>query len=346
MSADLLRHLADRYTFDAAPPFADLGAYHVPFDELIGGSAVERRLLDAAVRGERVALVGAGGSGKSSIVAHVLGPIAERVAPIVVPVRGISPDGGVSPSRVADEVLALLRTYADEVPALGRAERDRIAAALGPSRRVTRAHGRSSGVTLAIGWLHGELGRDISRQVEHDEQVTLREKSEVLHQVFATIASEGLRPVLVFDDSDRWIRSTDRDVMARFFGEVVRWLSDLSASVVVAVHDRYFEHLPRNEILQFLDTRVTVPRLTEVGQLAAIIGHRVTSNVADTPYDGAVWDDVFDHAAVASLFEAYAGGSSLREAVQLCHVALTEAVERSGATVVTAGDVDGALSAG
>ncbi len=74
MSRELLVHLADRYSFDASPSFIDLGTYHVPFDDLTGGSRVEARIAAGSRRGERTVLVAESGSGKSSVISHVLGP--------------------------------------------------------------------------------------------------------------------------------------------------------------------------------------------------------------------------------------------------------------------------------
>ena len=57
MSAELLAHLSGRYAFDGTPIPHDLGAYHVPFDLMLGGDQVESRLRSGSVGGERVALI-------------------------------------------------------------------------------------------------------------------------------------------------------------------------------------------------------------------------------------------------------------------------------------------------
>lgn len=58
--------LVDAYVFESSPSRHDLGALHVPFDDLIGVSATESLLDKAVRRGENVALIGGTGSGKSS----------------------------------------------------------------------------------------------------------------------------------------------------------------------------------------------------------------------------------------------------------------------------------------
>ena len=63
-----LRLLADRYAFESSPTRRDLGALHVPFDELTRNGHTEARLDAAVRRREPVALIGASGSGKSSVI--------------------------------------------------------------------------------------------------------------------------------------------------------------------------------------------------------------------------------------------------------------------------------------
>lgn len=81
LSTDLLAHLADRYAFDGTPMPHDLGAYHVPFDLMLGGDHVEARIQSGAIGGERVALIAGRGAGKSSVIRYVLGPAAAKGAP-------------------------------------------------------------------------------------------------------------------------------------------------------------------------------------------------------------------------------------------------------------------------
>jgi len=121
MTRGLLAHLGDRYTFDATPPYDDLGAYHVAFDDLTATERVETRITLGAGRGKRMVLIADSGSGKSSVISHVLGPVAEGVAPIVVPIRPLE-SAADSPARVTDELLILLARYAEQVGAAGADE--------------------------------------------------------------------------------------------------------------------------------------------------------------------------------------------------------------------------------
>ena len=85
-----LEALANAYAFESSPGRADLGVLHVPFDELTGSNQTEARLGASVRRHEPIAVIGASGCGKSSVMAHVLGPKAEGVVPVYVPLTPTS----------------------------------------------------------------------------------------------------------------------------------------------------------------------------------------------------------------------------------------------------------------
>ena len=316
MTADLLLHLADRYTFDASPSFADLGAYHVPFDELVGGKRVEHRLAQAVSRGERVALIAHSGAGKSTVISSVLGQHDAGLAPIVVPVRPLE-DRASSPARVADEMLALLGRYANQVSA---------ASVAGNVRTVMNRRRHSGGVRLALGWLQGDLAQEITRQTQTEQPISLREKSELLAQTLRRIQADGLMPVIVFDDTDRWFGDASADIVTGFFRDIVRWLTDLPVAVVVAAHRHYLEPADlRRDRLEFLDTEIELPRLKDVNGLTKLLDRRISLNVYETAFTGATCKDVFVDGAIDSLFVAYDDVRSLRRVIQIVHAALAEA---------------------
>src|SRR5688572_15482518 len=124
MSADLLFALQEAHAFDPFPVRDDLGVYHVPFAELSGDDDhLEQSLGDGCRRYERIAIVGESGTGKSSLTASVLGPLAEGLAPIVVPVA-IEPNETVSePRAMFAHVAAVIARVAADAAALSPTER-------------------------------------------------------------------------------------------------------------------------------------------------------------------------------------------------------------------------------
>ena len=139
-------------------------------------------------------------------------------------------------------------------------------------------------------------------------------------------------PVFVFDDTDRWDRSTQSETVAGFFGEAIRWLTEMPASVVVATHSRYLQSTDSPALLEYLDTRVEIPRVPSSAQLRRVLERRVESNLDE---ESGAWDleEVVSEAAVRNLFCVYEAGVSLRRVLQIAHIALKEAVDAGDETV-------------
>ncbi len=79
MSRSPVGSLLEKRAFDQRPPVDALYQYHVPFDDLLPGRQVESELLALALARGRVGLVGASGTGKSSVASAAFGPLAQGV---------------------------------------------------------------------------------------------------------------------------------------------------------------------------------------------------------------------------------------------------------------------------
>jgi len=110
---NLLKRLREAHAFDHAPPRDDLGVYHVPFDKLAAVRSPEQYLVRAVRNGERIAVIGRSGSGKSSLIEHVLGPTEPGIAPIRLPVFGEPSETVTSVRAVAGLIIQTLVDYAD-----------------------------------------------------------------------------------------------------------------------------------------------------------------------------------------------------------------------------------------
>jgi len=162
-------------------------------------------------------------------------------------------------------------------------------------------------------------------------------------------SNDGLIPVLVFDDTDRWLSGSafaDHEALARsFFGRVLAALAELRCALVVAVHRRYL-HDPtvHAAVARTLETRIEVPTLTEPSAIAAIVGSRVRAHLPSNP--PADVTEVMTGTAVAHLFDLYQSGlrGELRGVLRTAHVALANACD-IGADVITDRLIDAAFAA-
>jgi len=347
VSAELLLALQEAHAFDPFPVRDDLGVYHVPFSKLAGDGHVEQALGDGCRRFERIAIVGDSGTGKSSLTASVLGPLAEGVAPVVVPVA-IEPNETVSePRAMFAHVAAVIARVAADAAALSPSERDEALARLTAQRPVGRVGGRT--LRLGGGWMGATVSAELAKQAGPPQSLdrSAAETLEVVEQMLATIHAEGLVPVLVFDDTDRWLSGSFRehDELARsFFGRVLPALAGLRCSVVVAVHRRYLaDEALRADIDRILETLIELPALRDPAAVGAVLQSRVHAHRAD---EGAVITDILTTDAIERLFELYRTGlrGELRGVLRTAHVALADACD-SGADLITTHLIDAAFAA-
>ncbi len=343
MSRDALRTLVQRRAFNPTPRLDDLGGLHLTFESMVPGCHVEGRLEGSARRGERVALIAGSGCGKSSLVSYALGPLATGVAPILVPVHALESHARRAGS-VADAVIAQLRLQA--TPATeATTEFDRVQ---GEQREVTHSTSRESGISAGLmSWMSLTRSREISQQTANHERIPLSAKIEVIEQCLRGIRSDALVPVFVFDDTDRWIDPEQGAVVRGFFGEGIRWLAELRASVVVATHSRYLDtNHDAAETLTFLDTRVEIPPVPSVDQLGRVLERRVQVHGVEPVGGEAVLSlaEVITEAAVEELFSQYTTRGSLRATLQIAHVALVEAAD-AGADAISAHHIEAATQA-
>lgn len=327
MSRTDLLTLYDSHAFDPAPRLDELYRYHVPFDRLLGTPCCEEPLGRALRRGEQLALVGDSGSGKSSVIAHVLGPLVEGVAPLPIPVAVEAPEVARDPVEFAGH---LIRTVARYVQLAHPTEASAARALVERSGGTTDQQRRGRRFGGSIGWLAARL--ELATELQSVTSGLPRPSSEVFDHARAIldlIVAHGLQPILVFDDTDKWFGAafdnTD-ELLDGFFGRIVRLLSEeLSAPSVLAVHRGYLSHPAYQQALGFVETTIRIPAVPDAGALGEILALRAAEH-------GVRHGDILTGDALDLLFEHYHAGatSDLRRRVLfVAHTALAHACDDS-----------------
>jgi|GEM_PF-436566 len=318
-----------------------LGFYHVTFDALTGKRGVEARLRRDLLRQRQVALVGAMGSGKTSVIEYVLGPEGEGSAnensrvflPIVFPVR--------------DERMALLTDPGEFVEQLGDVIRDAAERNFAGDRTFTRpkprTRSRSSRKTIVAPsvidpttglQLRLELAREVVDALSGDRPSS-RDRLAELRGVLQLVRDRGLEPVLVFDDLDQWLGSGGeaRDARTRFWRQVPRILAEsLSVAAVLAVQpdalDETFE--PARDVVR----PIVLPRVPDASGLGRVLDRRIGFELGP----GHDRTTVVTADALQELFEYYRQGSgSIRlDVLRPLELALDAALDAGDTGPVTA----------
>lgn len=317
MSLERLLELDERRAFESTHRYEDLELFHVSFDELTGGRDTEAALGRMAENGGRASLVGPSGSGKSSVMSSVLGPLVEdlpeHALPLRIPVAATGEETVTEPRAFAQHVVRTVIRYASPEP-LTRAERDTLEAGVADVRRRRRGE---RGVRGSLGAPREVLDAGLAAELksggeEIEERLGAGDVVPELAHMVAIFRSHDRDPFLVIDDSDTWLRigGTDLTTVANaFFTRVVRMLAkELDCGFVVAVHDDYLELEGYREIRAFLSTEIRIPRLDPaVEGVGRILARRIElAEVEAEPVE------LFEGGALGRLAAAYEDDSSLR----------------------------------
>ena len=290
---------------------------------------------------------GGSGAGKSSVISSVLNPLVEDLAPLPIPVAIEDPIVATSPVAFAGHLVRTVARYvAHAHPAAAEEARER-------ARRTTRTvqgprRERAGRLSLAPSWLglRVELTtelRSVSEQAAMDRPG--QEVIEEAQAILQTVAAHGLRPVIVLDDTDKWLQVPGLPDPAAhlggFFSQVPRLLAEqLSVSAVLAVHERYLDLSAYDASRGFLDATVHVPALPDRGALERVLAHRTKGWVP------APMAELITEPALDSLMAHYRFGRARdlrRRVLFVAHTALARACDE-GADVIAYRHVELAIS--
>lgn len=295
MSLQDLQRLRAHKAFTPAPLHVELSDVYILFDELSRSGKYDTA-LDLSVRsGQRVQIIAPSGAGKSSIIQYALGPAADGVLPVIIPVLLGDPDVATDPQAFIRHLLARIRREANT-----------LAAHVGPSReQISETTTKiTAGLTLPVGKI--EAARDVKRVMEVEADSST-DRLEQLADVLQAIKAHQLVTVLVLDDTDKWLQSAIPDAAERrralFFTQIPRLIAEhVNASLVMAVHPEYHSDPAYRSGREFLEEEIILPPLPTHEALVRVLRRRVAVALDD---QGGSLAGRFTTAATELLFSHY-----------------------------------------
>jgi hypothetical protein len=367
-SPDLLQLLYATHAFDPVAQPGSRTLLYVPFEELLGGS-YESRLGTDIRNVQRVALIGPIGSGKSSMVEYVLRRSGDDFAAIWISAGHEGAATLRDPPEFARHLIREVVGWARDARQMSEEERRVFlveTSSVLPGR-LSR-HRQSLSLTLALHWITPGWSNEVEETLADPELERNRgDFIASLSRLFELINDELDRiPVVIIDDSDRWLRLADVDreaLLAEFFTDTCRMLAELNCAIVMAVHPDYcptsaFRSAASNG---FFNVQLDLPRIDRSEAFRTLFERRiraVTSAAEEERLLEAGIDpelapageqtgvsDVFEEGFERILLDVYdASDSNLRSVLTVTQQALQETINLDEARVTSAALRDAAFS--
>lgn len=348
MTREALRLVDGSRVFEATRPFEELSLHHVPFDDLNSDSETEAVLTRIVASHGRAAIIGPSGSGKSSLISAILGPMAldlpENMVPLRVPVATESDETETDPGAMARHLVRYITRWASS-ERFSAAERDMF---LRGVAELTRHSGKDRRRKYHVGlplWLANvEFAREVEITGQEYESTTSgADALEYLKRMVALFEAHSLFPVFVFDDSDTWLRIPDLDrtaVANGFFMRTVRVLiKELAAGLVLAVHEDYLDLAGYQEAITWFSGEVAIPRLREPrAAIDSILQERLRTSETQVQLN-----DVLEKGAIEQLALYYDKDRAIRDVLRVAHRALQHALS-DGVELINASLLEQAIS--
>jgi hypothetical protein len=296
---------------------------------------------------QRVQVVGPSGAGKTSLIMRVLADLAAArtdPSPQVLVLRvGDDPASLVSSTAVMRLVLGTIEAQKYEFSnvdpkVLQQAGSDAIT--------ETPTHATHEvGLSPPMASYSVQIEETFQQFKQGDNPAWVRQN---LKDVLETVAHAGHRPVLVLDDTEKFVSAggngeVDAHAIENLYDNGVRALAELPVDLVIAAHPRFDGVGKVSEVVgRFGIERIDCPELPpedEPVALAEILARRLARGGIEADLG-----TVIESAAVAALQVVYHDrDSNLRDTLTAAHEAVEHAIDR-GSAIVEARDVRAVLA--
>lgn len=361
---ELLRELDAAHAFDPVALPGQRTLLYVPFEELVGGRH-ESRVFEALDHTHRIALVAPIGAGKSSLVEYVVTSGAEAFAPIWVSAGDEDAAVLTDPPEFARLVIRETVGWARGIRAM--TEDDRQAFLRETSRTLpsrSRVHRQALSLKLALGWIEPGMTDEVQETLADPEIDRNRgDFIDSLDRLVELIHDDlGRTPVLIIDDSDRWLRLPTQNreaLLDAFFAETCRMLAERNWAVVMAAHPEYCAAQAFRAAMAngYFDLELHVPHIADANAIRKLFDVRIGLIVEAAsarqaleageppPAEGGDAAHVFEEGFEAILLDSYrARDRNLRALLTVAQQALQEAIGKDKPLVSNAALREAALA--
>ena len=232
MSREQITALADHGLFRPRSRPWELHALHVPFDTLAASDRYEHQAITRLAQGTCVAVIGASGTGKSSVIAWICSQLPADHIALRIPITAVS-----DPTDVGEVAQLALSITLSEI-ALGAADQDELGHARADSSS-TRRTPMSASASLGGGPIPAQLSASTaSLQQEFTHNRLGGDYLLALNSRLVPILIDaGLTPVFVFEDTEATVGGTDTHQRAEgfFAGPLSAFVDQVDAPTLVAV---------------------------------------------------------------------------------------------------------------
>jgi type II secretory pathway predicted ATPase ExeA len=295
-----------------------------------------RRLKDRAAP-QRMQIVGPSGAGKTSLIMRVLADLAAarlEPSPQVLVLRvGDDPESLASSTAVMKLVLGTIEAQKYQ---FSNVDPKVLQEAGADTVNETPAHATHQiGISPPLASYTAQIEETFKQFSQGDNPARVRQN---LQDVLATVIQAGHRPVLVLDDTEKFVTAggdegVDAEAISNLYNHGVRALAELAVDLVIAAHPRFEQIGQVAEVTgRFAIERIDCPQLppeSEPAALAEILARRLEHGGVTADLE-----TVIEPAAVAALQVVYHDrDSNLRAALTAAHEAVDHALMRGAATV-------------
>jgi Cdc6-like AAA superfamily ATPase len=321
----------------AARAFAPTGktwlmsARHIPFEDVVISGQFETKVAGRLNRGEAAVLIGASGSGKTSLATWVSGQLADHLVSVRLLVSALA-----DPADVGEVMKLAIGTLLDIIE-LDASTREQVHIERADSRTSTRAPTGVVGGRLGGGPIPAQVNIEVgSLRQEFRAEKLNGEYISALNRILAILADKGVQIIFVMDDAEAIVGSTDQaEKVEGLVGGAVRiFVEEIDAAFLLAIQPHLVEACVAYGRISASMLSVTLPRLDERAPEALT---SILSRCLDVAEIAFGLDEVLSPDALTGLVQFYDDtGGDLRKTLSAATYAVDDAADMNAIRVTDA----------